>query len=309
MSDFRKAVLLIGFGGPTEAIEVRPFLESVLQGVRIPEERFNEVLHHYEVVGNYSPYNEITFRQRKVLEDWFQKKGESYLVAVGLRHCRPTFTDAFKVFNRYSVEQVYGFVLSNFRCYSSFEKYTEKVEESRLSFGENLPPVNYLPNFYENSLFIRAQVKRVRQVLEKIPSDERQSTYFIFSSHSIPVEMARKSGYDKQYEKTASLIVKELGITEWGMGYQSRSGSPRDPWLAPDVKSLMESLDKKKFKNVLLVPVGFLCDNVEVIFDLDVEAKETAQSLGFGYFRASTVMDDPDFIEMIGQMVLEADHG
>lgn len=301
----KTAVLLIGFGGPTSMAEVRPFLKSVLDGVKIPQVRFDEVMHHYEVFNGVSPYNEITRKQKDALENWFEAKGESMPVYIGLRHAMPSFKETFEAMKREGAERAIGFVLSPFRCFASFEKYVEKVNEGRVAAGATSLVMEYTDNFFDHPLFLGAQGDKVKLILDRFSKAKLERTFFIFSSHSIPVPMSDESGYADQFLKVSSSIANALGMTHWACGYQSRSGNPTDPWLLPDVKEVIQRIDRKKFQNMMLVPVGFLCDNVEVLYDLDVEAKKTTEDMGLKYFRAQTVMDHPRFIELMGTQVLK----
>ncbi len=306
-----KAVLLIGFGGPKSLSETRPFLEHVLQGVNIPEERFKEVLHHYEVIGGVSPYIGYTEKQKSALEAQLQNENISMPVWAGYRHSKPFFRDIFLELKAKGIQKVIGFVLSPLRSYSSFGKYTEAVEVGRKEAGAEGMEIVYTEPFYLNPLFIEAQADRIKETIASIPKEEAEKTFFIFSAHSIPVEIDRRGDpgghetrpYSEQFKMTAALICETLGIKDWAVAYQSRSGNPRDPWLEPSVEEAMERIDRKLFKNVLVTPSGFLCDNVEVLYDLDIEAKEKARQLGLGYFRAKTVMDHPKFIALMATLV------
>jgi len=302
----KTTALLIGFGGPTRPEEVRPFLESVLEGIKIPEERFSEVLHHYDAVGGTSFYNSITYKQKEALESWFKEKRLNIEVEVGFRHSTPSFKDAFRSINESGAQRIIGFVLAPFRCYSSFEKYQESVERDRDASGAAKLSLTYTENFYSHPLFIKAQTERVLEVLRYFRKEERKQTFFIFSTHSVPAAISQKDGYDVQFKKTSSLIAEGLALKDnWSVAYQSRSGNPRDAWLEPDVKKAVALLDKEKFRNVVVIPVGFLCDNVEVRYDLDIEVRQTCEERALKYFRAPTVGDHAKFIEMAGKLILE----
>jgi ferrochelatase len=301
----KKAALLIGFGGPRSVEETRPFLEYVLQGVRIPKERFEEVLHHYEVIGGVSPYIEYTEKQQSALKKRLQSENISIPVFTGYRNSKPFFKDVFLELKQQGIEKVIGFVLSPLRSYASFGKYVDRVEEGKKEADALDIEIVYTEPFYLNLLFVEAQADRIKDAASQISKEELQKTFFIFSAHSIPVSAASDSRYAEEFFETASLICKKLEIKNWTIAYQSRSGRPSDPWLEPSVEEAMEQIDSSAFKNVLVVPSGFLCDNVEVLFDLDIQAKEKAVSLGLNYFRAKTVMDHPKFIEMLAHLVKE----
>lgn len=296
----KTAALLIGFGGPQGMDEIRPFLKSVLEGVPVPAERVEEVAHHYELFGGKSPYNAISLAQKNALEKWLVSQKVSLPVKVGFRHSSPSFRDAFETFQKEGVTKVIGLILASFRSYSSFEKYQLRLSEAQKAAGAGSIRVEYTESFAADPLYFEAQAEQVRKVLGK-----EDGTFVLFSAHSIPTAMSDQSGYARQFSEAASAIAARLGLQNWAIAYQSRSGNPRDPWLEPDVKEVIAGLDRKKFKNVLLVPVGFLCDNVEVLYDLDIEAKKACEDHGFLYLRASTVTDHPKFIEMMGRKVME----
>ncbi|MGH7198076.1 MAG: ferrochelatase [Candidatus Omnitrophota bacterium] len=304
LAPFQKtAVFLIGFGGPENSGEVRPFLESVLHGVRIPQERFDSVLSHYKQIGNVSPYNAIACAQRDALEKWFKEKGVNLPVFVGFRHALPSFRDVFLELKQNRFEKVIGFVLSPLRSYASYEKYIERVEEAKREIAADIR-VKYVEPFSKNAFFLEAQSERVEEAFQEVPAEEREKAFFLFTAHSIPAEMSAQSGYAGQFAEASSAVARRLGLKFWDIAYQSRSGDPRQPWLEPDVKEAVRKINAKMFKHVVVVPIGFLSDNAEVLYDLDVELAQEVRDEGLHYFRASTVMDHPRFIQMMGEQIL-----
>jgi protoporphyrin/coproporphyrin ferrochelatase len=308
----KTAVLLIGFGGPERLEEVRPFLKSIVGDSRVPDVRIEEVYRHYEAVGGRSPFNDITERQKRALEAKLKAGGLSVPIGVAYRHSSPSFQDAFETFGRFGVESVIGLVLASFRSFVSREWYYEKLEEGKKLAGAASMPVRYTSPFDVDPLYLRAQTERVRELWDKWTPDEKKATLAIFTAHSIPVSMCQQSCgenenrcYGYQFRQASALIAGSLGIRNWTYCYQSQSGKPGDTWLDPDVKLVIRGIDTARYKRVLLVPVGFLCDNVEVIYDLDHEAKAVAESRGLAYARAATVGDHPLFIEMMANRVLE----
>ncbi len=295
---------MIGFGGPTRSEEVRPFLQSVLQGVRVPPERFETVLKHYDALGGRSPYNSMAYAQRDALAKWFKEKGADLPVYAGFRHSSPGFKDVFLELKKNGIEKVIGLVLSPLRSYASFGKYMEKVEEAQKEADALSISLDTTDPFYNNSHFLAAQAGQVEAVLRRVGPDGPERTVFIFSAHSIPSKMSDESGYAAQFSEAASAVARGLGLKHWECAYQSRSGDPREPWLGPDVKEAVQKIDRKLFKDVVVVPIGFVSDNAEVLYDLDIELKGIVTGLGLEYFRASTVMDHPRFIEMMGEQIL-----
>ncbi len=299
----QQAVMLIGFGGPMAMDEVRPFLESVLRGARIPQARFDEVVHHYEVIGGVSPYNAVTYAQKKALKAEFARRGVNIPVYVGFRHSSPSLGDVLRQMNQDGIRKVAALVLAPLRSYVSFEKYVERVEEAKCEAQIENIAVTYTEPFHQNPLFIEAQADEVAKVIMSLGPHELEKTFFIFSAHSIPVEMAQKSEYDKHFSDLSRLIAQKIPIGSWCLAYQSRSGNPRDPWLEPSVEKIIKALDRTRYRSVVLVSPGFLCDNVEVIYDLDYECGMLCQELGLSYYRARTVADHPKFIRLAADLL------
>lgn len=310
----KTAAMLIGFGGPQNMAEVRPFLESVLEGIPIRPERFDEVLRHYEAVGGTSAYNSVTTRQKEALEAWLVSQKVAMPVGVGFRHSMPTFRDTFEIFKKQSVKKAIGFVLASFRSSASFEKYQAKMIEAQQQAGAEQIRVVYTDSFAQNPLYFEAQAEKAAEAMKSFSEKEKQETHLLFTAHSIPAATCEKSCeaktqwtcYGSQFCEASAWIAQRLGFeNQWSTAYQSRSGNPKDLWLEPDIKESLRRLESKKYKRVLFIPVGFLCDHMEVIYDLDIEAKQWCEGLGLKYFRASTVADHPKFIEMMGRQILE----
>lgn len=312
MTRGKTAILLIGFGGPTRPEEVRPFLKSIVGDSRVPDARLDEVARHYEVIGGKSPFNEITWQQKEALEANLRSKDVPLPVGVAYRHSTPSFQDAFESFRRFGTERVIGLVLASFRSFVSREWYYEKLEDGRRLAGAESITVRYTAPFDNDPLYLRAQRERMDEVWSDWTPAQKRETFVIFTAHSIPTVMCERSTgenerrcYGHQFYEACRRIAGEVGLRDWAHCYQSQSGRPGDSWLGPDVKEVIRGLDAGKAKRLLLVPLGFLCDNVEVIYDLDCEAKETARQMGLEYFRAGTVSDHPLFIEMMANRVLE----
>lgn len=303
---FKTAVLLAGFGGPEKPSEIRPFIKKVVRGAKIPAERIEEVARHYELVGGASDYNKITFRQQKALDQRLKEKGLPVKVFAGFMHSKPGFTQVFLELEKKGFRRALIFVLSVFRSYPSFEKYQEKLEEAQRSAASasgGKIEILYADSFHKDPLFTEAVSQRILEVTKKFSLSEWSKTHALFTAHSIPLDWAEKSEYAEEFHESAERVAKKLNLGSWDVAYQSRSGPAQYPWLEPDVHHAIRALPKGKFTRVVLIPIGFLCDNVEVTYDLDIQAKETAQGLGLHYSRALTVMDHPVFIEMIADLI------
>jgi protoporphyrin/coproporphyrin ferrochelatase len=294
-----QAVMLIGFGGPTTAAEVRPFLDRVLAGRPIPRERYEEVVHHYEVLGGRSPYNEITMRQAAALRHKLRHMGLQAPVVVGFRHMPPFFDDALRDLSQQGIDHVFGFVLAAHRCEASWDRYLDEIKLSRQRLETHTPEFKYPPPWHDAAAFVEAAADRTRAALKHLDTTTREPVELIFTAHSIPLSMSGRAGYFDQLNESARLITQHLGYNRWTLAFQSRSGSPREPWLEPDVKDVL-----RKFagRQAVLVPLGFLCDHVEVLYDLDIEAANSVRESGVTMVRAGTVGEHPRFIEMIAQI-------
>jgi ferrochelatase len=303
MNSFYDAVLLIAFGGPTSPDEIRPFLARVLKGVAVPPERVDEVVRHYEAVGGRSPINDITFRQATALEKFLAERGKPLPVYIGMRNSRPFLTETLERMNRDGIERVLGFILSAHRTEASWERYMKNVADARNELGIKAPEINYCAGWHNHPLFVRVWVEQIQTSFAQVPHARRQTTPLVFTAHSVPVEMAARSPYVEQLRTTARLIVEELGQKQWQLAYQSRSGQPADPWLEPDIAHVIRDLAAKGTREIAVAPIGFVCDHVEVLYDLDIEAAKTAADLGAHLIRVSCPNDHPTFIRMMADVI------
>jgi protoporphyrin/coproporphyrin ferrochelatase len=294
------AVLMIGFGGPTHAGEVRPFLDNVLRGRPIPRERYEDVVHHYELLGGRSPYNDLTMRQASALRDALARDDVRVPVAVWMRNGQPYVADSLRALAHSGARRVVGFILAAHRSEASFERYQATVDEARAALGEAAPEVVYPQPWHDHPLFIAALASRAREAYARLDGSERKRARLIFTAHSIPLAMANAGPYVEQLAASARMVAADLGIGAWQFAYQSRSGNPRDPWLEPGIGETILSLDTNV---AVVVPIGFLCDHVEVLYDLDIEAAQIAREAGVRMERAPTVGDHPLFIQMMASIV------
>jgi ferrochelatase len=307
------AVLLIGFGGPTAPDEIRPYLQNVVRGRRVPPERLEEVAHHYEELGGRSPYNALTFRQAEALRQALAARGRPLPIYVGMRNWRPYLAEALAAMQADGVRRAIGVVLAPHRTFASWEQYQQNVEDARAGIGtEGTPEVEYLEPWHAEPGFLEAMAERVEQATGHARGAWPPGMRLLFTAHSVPVAMAESSPYTTQLAESAAGIAALLGASRWSIAYQSRSGDPRQPWLEPDVNDVLRELARDTEgptsadgqRTVVLVPVGFLCDHVEVLYDLDVEAMQTAAEVGVRCVRAGTVGDHPRFIAMLAERIL-----
>jgi ferrochelatase len=303
MNSTYDAVLLIAFGGPTSPEDIRPFLGRVTKGIPIPPERLEEVAHHYEAVGGKSPLNEITFRQADALSQRLNQQGVALPVYVGLRNSKPFFAETLKQIADDGIKRALGFILSAHRTEASWERYQKNIADAGSELGANASAVDYCDGWHDHPLFIQCWAQLVQAAFSKIPVEGRESTPLIFSAHSIPVAMAARSPYVEQVETSARLVANKLRHWRWSIAYQSRSGKPTDRWLEPDIGDAIRKLAGEGSQSVIVAPIGFVCDHVEILYDLDIEAKQIANDLGVNLIRASCPNDHPTFIQMIASAI------
>jgi ferrochelatase len=303
MSQLYQAILLIAFGGPTSPDNIRPFLARVTKGLPIPPERLEEVARHYAAVGGKSPLNEITFRQARALETLLNGGPTRLRVYVGMRNTSPFFTETLKQMANGGVKNALGFILSSHRTEASWERYQKNIADARAELGGKAPFLEYCDGWHDHPLFIQTWVELIDSACARIAAEKRKSTPLIFTAHSLPNAMASRSPYVDQLHDSARMIAEKLGRHDWSLAYQSRSGKPTDPWLEPDIGDVIRKLADDGQRDVVIAPLGFVCDHVEVLYDLDIEARKIANELKINLVRASCPNDHPTFIRMMADVI------
>ena len=301
-------VLLLAFGGPTRAEEIRPFLANVLRGREhaVPTSRIDEVVRHYEAIGGRSPLNDLTFRQAHKLEATLAATGPALRVYVGMRNWEPYIADTLARMAADGRRRAVAVILSPHASEASRERYMEEVAAASAALGPRAPEVRYAGAWHTHPLFVTAVADAATAALVTLPAARRAAAVLVFTAHSVPVAMAARSPYVAEVTASARAVAEQLGRTRWQVAYQSRSGSRRESWLEPDVNEALRALAAEGRRDVVVVPVGFVCDHVEVLYDLDVEARATARASGLGFARASSVNDHPLFIRMLAEVVAAA---
>ncbi|HKA31706.1 MAG TPA: ferrochelatase [Candidatus Binatia bacterium] len=299
------AVLLLAFGGPGDKNDIRPFLERVLAGRPVPPGRIEEVAHHYESLGGRSPLPDITQLQAQALADVLKQLGLEIPVYVGFRHSAPYILQTLAKMSAEGVARALGFILSSHRTEASWERYQKNVADARAGLAA-APTVDYSPGWHDHPLFIETWVDQIEDEVEKIAPERRRDAALIFTAHSIPTAMAERSPYIAELEASCQLVAAGLGQARWSLAYQSRSGSPREPWLEPDIGRALRDAARDGVKDAIVAPIGFVADHVEVLYDLDIEAKAVANRHGIEFYRAVAPNDHPLFIRMIADVVEKA---
>jgi ferrochelatase len=306
------AVLVIAFGGPQGPADVRPFLANVLRGRRVSPERVEEVAHHYELFGGVSPLTDLTRAQASGLAGRLHARGHPLPVFVGMRNWHPLLADTLAEMSRTGVRRAIGFIAAPHRSYSSCTQYRENVRDARAALVESGladVEITYVEDWHTSAGFIAASADHVIEAVGRLPRDVLPQATLAFTAHSIPVSMAERYPYREQFGASAALVAARVRRqTGWPLPhatvYQSRSGRPEDPWLGPDICDFLRQQAREGSTAAVLCPIGFVCDHIEVLYDLDVEAAAVAREVGLPIARARTVNDHPAFLDMMADAVL-----
>ena len=299
------ALLLVSFGGPEGMADVSPFLDQVLRGRNVPPERRREVAHHYERFGGVSPINAQNRALLEALRVELDAHGPRLPLYWGNRNWHPFLADTLRAMAGDGVRRALAFVTSAYSSYSGCRQYLEDIARARAEVGPSAPAVDKLRAFHDHPGFVEANVERVREALETLPAGRRAAARIAFTAHSIPEAMAKGSDYVRQLRETCALVAARVPHAEWALVYQSRSGSPQQPWLEPDILDHLDALRAEGVADVVVAPVGFVSDHMEVVYDLDTEARERAAALGLGFVRAGTAGTHPAFVRMVRELIQE----
>jgi ferrochelatase len=298
------AILLVSFGGPERHEDVIPFLENVLRGRNVPRERMLAVAEHYYHFDGRSPINDYC---RALVEEL--KSVTDLPVYWGNRNWFPMLNDTVAQMAKDGVKRALAIATSAYSSYSGCRQYLENIAATRAAVGDGAPEIEKLPPFCGHPLFVKANTERVRAALDRVPGDRRSAARLVFTAHSIPASMASASKYEAQLREVATGVAAALGVPEWDMAWQSRSGPPTQPWLEPDILDHLRALSAAGVTDVVVAPIGFLSDHMEVLYDLDIEAAGEAAKLGVNLVRAETAGLHPAMAEMFRDLIAQARAG
>ncbi len=298
-------MLIVSFGGPEGPDDVIPFLETVLRGRNVPRERLLEVAEHYQHFGGVSPLNAQNRALAGALRAELNQHGLRLPVYLGNRNWRPMLADTLRQMKADGIKRALGFFTSAYSSYSGCRQYLENIAAAQAEVGEGAPQVDKLRAYFNHPGFIEPMIERTAAALSQIPESRSPAVKLIFTAHSIPQAMAASSKYESQLRDACQLVAAGVNKSEWQLAWQSRSGPPSQPWLEPDINDVLRELAGQGARDVVVVPVGFISDHIEVIYDLDTEAKQTADGLGLSMIRAATVGKHPRFVRMIRELIEE----
>ena len=287
--------------------DVIPFLENVLRGRNVPRERLLQVAHHYEMFDGISPINQQNRDLISALKLELETNGPNLPIYWGNRNWHPLLPDTIQQMANDGIKHALAFVTSAYSSYSSCRQYRQNISDAQMAVGSLAPSIDKLRAFHNHPLFIEANVEQIRVALSQ--RGQSSTPNLVFTAHSIPLSMADNCEYAAQLNETGRLIAEQLGIANWHLAFQSRSGPPAQPWLGPDICDQLRELRTVGVTDAVVAPIGFVSDHMEVIYDLDVEAQKVAKEIGMNMVRASTAGTHHAFVKMIRELILEKTAG
>jgi protoporphyrin/coproporphyrin ferrochelatase len=301
------AILAVSFGGPERPEDVLPFLENVTRGRNVPRDRLLAVAEHYHHVGGGSPINSQVRSLVAALALELKTRRIELPVFWGNRNWHPMLAETVGKMAEEGVQRALAVVLSAYSSYSSCRQYLDDIARARSAVGAGAPQIDKVRAFYNHPEFIAVNAQRVRELIQPFSPSRLGAIEVVFTAHSIPEAMARNCDYERQLQEASRLVAEQLGIDpgRWTLAYQSRSGRPEDPWLGPDILDKLEELKRRGVEEVVIHPIGFLSDHVEVLYDLDVEARRRCEELGLSMLRSRTTGTHPGFVGLLGELIAE----
>lgn len=299
------AILLVSFGGPEKPDDVLPFLENVLRGKPVPRERLLEVAEHYYHFAGSSPINSQNRALIAALETELRAHSIALPIYWGNRNWHPLLADTLQQMKTDGIQRALAFFTSAYSSYSGCRQYRENIAAAQQLAGEGSPQVDKIRAFYNHPGYIETVTERAAEAIAQVPAERLSGARLLFTAHSIPMAMASTSRYVEQLEEASHLVASALGHPTHRLVYQSRSGSPLQPWLGPDILEAINEEHANAARDIVVVPIGFVSDHMEIIFDLDTQARERCKELGLTYQRAHTAGTHPRFVSMIRELIVE----
>ena len=307
------SILLIAFGGPTPGCckkydacpgEAHCFVEGIVGTSESHADRLIEVASHYTALGGFSPFNELTFKQASALETTLKNSGIGIPVYAGFRHWTPYVREVVAAMGEKEHRSILGIIMAPHQSKVSWDWYQQTVREAIDALDAQLT-ISYLDAWYTKSGYIRAITNEIKVACQHLSRDRFERASLIFTAHAVPQSVAKTSPYTQQFGETAKAVATLIGKKDYNLAYQSQAENTKIPWTQPDINDLIREKKQSGIGDVIVSPIGFLCDHVEVLYDLDVEAKTTAEECGMHFTRARTVGDHPEFISMLAELVRE----
>jgi ferrochelatase len=299
------AILLVSFGGPEKPDDVLPFLENVLRGRNVPRERMLEVAEHYYHFGGKSPINDQNRALLAALTEELRNNAIDLPIYWGNRNWHPLLAETMQRMKDDGIQRALAFVTASYSSYSSCRQYRENIAAAQQEVGEAAPQIDKIRAYFNHPRFIDTMVDCLRLALEKLPEERRSQTQVVYTAHSIPKSMADSCAYVQQLSEASRLVSNRFGRSGDPLVFQSRSGPPTQPWLEPDILDHIRRIHADGCRTLVIVPIGFVSDHMEVVYDLDTQAKELCSELGILMVRAGTAGTHPWFVTMIRELIEE----
>jgi ferrochelatase len=298
-----RALLLLAFGGPRSLDEVEPFLTRLFRGRKPSPEQLERVKERYRLIGGSSPLHEITWGQAKVLEKKLNHKDYAFKSYVGMRYGLPFIEQTLKEILRDGIREVIAIPMAPFRSRASTGAYIEEVNRVQKNLGEGME-ISFIEGWHLHPLFLEAVREKVREGLMEFPSEERKRVHLIFTAHSLPKTIIENDPYVNDFETSVKGVLGKMEPLLWHIAFQSKGGGPEE-WVGPDVESILKELSQDKVREVLIVPIGFVSDHIEVLYDIDILYRERAESMGMVLKRTASLNFSERFIEALSSIVEE----
>lgn len=306
------SVLLVAFGGPTPGCckkyetnscpgEAYCFVEGIAGDAESQKERVKDISTHYMKLGGFSPFNELTYKQAKALQNVLEERDLPLPVYAGFRHWTPYLKEVIADMAEKGHSNILGIIMAPHQAKVSWDWYQNAVQKGIDALENTKITIDYLDPWYTHDGYVSA----IADLIKTACGDKFEKSDLIFSAHSIPQSAADNSQYTQQFRKTAEATTEMLAKSDFTLAYQSEVENSPIPWIQPDINDLLITKKEQGVDTVVVSPIGFLCDHVEVLYDLDIEAKEIAEENGIDFIRAQTVGDHPNFISMLADFVCE----
>ena len=306
------SVLLVAFGGPTPGCcqeydndtcpgEAYCFVEGIVGTAKSQIARIKDISAHYVQLGGFSPFNELTFKQADALESALQARNLPLPVYAGFRHWTPYLKEVIAEMAQKGHRKILGIIMAPHQSKVSWEWYQQTVKKGIEAVDGEKPTIDYLDPWYTHTGYVGA----IAEIIKTAGADKLERAELVFTAHAIPQPAADTSPYTQQFEKTGAAVAQEIGKTQFSFAYQSEVENSPIPWTQPDINDWLKARKAEGVNTVVASPIGFLCDHVEVLYDLDIEAAETAEACGIDFIRAGTVGAHPKFINMLADFVSE----
>jgi ferrochelatase len=302
-------ILFVGFGGPTPGCckrfspcpgsEAVCFVKAIIGERPEAQARLAEVAAHYAHLGGFSPFNALTMQQARSVAALLEAQGWHVPVHVGMRYWPPYVHDVLRTMTEQGLRNLLAVILSPFQCSASWDAYQQVVAEGVTALGKQGPQVTYLAPWHTHPGFIEAIADTICQASAPLGPERAQEAALIYTAHAIPTAMAAGAPYTQQFAASAAAASQLLGRQDYRLAYQSQATGTPFPWLQPDISEAVQQVHAEGYRDVIVAPIGFLCDHVEVLFDLDIQARDTAVACGMTYQRAATVGTHEAFLTML----------